>query len=74
MSILIKKKHELREEIFTKPNTGLSLRRLCNLHLIDPSKILSKQLSIDTTLLENALKLTLFKGDTFRASEDILQP
>ena len=55
-------------------NTGLSLRRLCNLHLIDPSKILSKQLSIDTTLLESALKLTLFKGDTFRASEDILQP
>ena len=52
----------------------MSLRRLCNLHLIDPSKILSKQLSIDTTLLESALKLTLFKGDTFRASEDILQP
>ena len=42
------KKHGICEEIFTKPNIGLSLRFLCNLHLIDPFTILSKRLSIDT--------------------------
>ena len=58
------------KKIVTKPN----IRLLCSLHLIDPSTILSKQLSIDTTLLESALKLKKFKGDTFRANEDIIQP
>ena len=57
-----------------KTNIGVSFRLLCSLHLIDPSTILSKRLSIDTTLLESALKLKKFKGDTFRANEDILQP
>ena len=52
------KKDELCEETFTKPNIGLSLRLLCNLHSIDPSTIFSKRLSIDTTLLESVFKLT----------------
>ena len=34
------KKDELCEETFTKPNIGLSLRLLCNLHSIDPPRYL----------------------------------